>query len=58
MNDFCRKMALFLLIIWWFREKVVPLHTFSRSANAHAHDVRSARGEKVKTERGKMKTEK
>ena len=48
MNDFCRKMAFFLLIIWWFREKVVPLHAFSRSANAHAHDVRSARGGKVK----------
>ena len=27
---FGKKNALFLLIIWWFREKVVPLHAFSR----------------------------
>ena len=51
MNDFCRKMALFPSNIWSSQKKVVPLRAFSRRVNVHAHDVRSAGGDKVKTEK-------
>jgi len=47
----CKKNALFLLIIWWFREKVVPLHAFSRRVDMRVYMGREIVMEKSETKR-------